>query len=216
MTWNLMHGRTVAGAGHDLFDDFAAALASWAWDVALLQEVPPWWPRALGGRLDAEHRMVLTSRNELLALRRAIATRWPDLIRSNGGGANAILARSDRIVSDRALRLCRRPERRWVHGVELGSGVWLANLHATAHDTAAAWRDGRAAADAAGRWAGGAPLVLGGDFNLRRTQFDGYRSVGERDVDHLFVAGLEPCGEAEVLERGALSDHPPLVATVAT
>jgi endonuclease/exonuclease/phosphatase family metal-dependent hydrolase len=213
LTWNLMHGRAVPGAGRDLLADFGDALAGWEWDVALLQEVPPWWPPLLSRRLDAEYRMVLTSRNGLLAARRPIAVRWPDAIKSNGGGANAILVRHDRIVSDRAQRLTRRPERRWVHGVRLASGVWVANLHATAHDTAAAWRDGRAAAAAAVSWAGDAPLLFGGDFNLREPSFSGMTHIGSRDVDHLFVARLESIGAAEVLDRGALSDHPPLVAS---
>jgi endonuclease/exonuclease/phosphatase family metal-dependent hydrolase len=221
LTWNLMHGRAVGGQGadaperfgRDLIAEFSDALEGWEWDVALLQEVPPWWPAMLARRLDAEYRMVLTSRNGLLAVRRAIAIRWPDLIKSNGGGANAILVRHDRIVSHCTQRLCRWPERRWVHGVQLASGVWLANLHATAHDTDAAWRDGRAAAATSHRWAAGNPLVLGGDFNLREPAFDGMARVASRDVDHLFVAGLEGDGEAEVLERDVLSDHPPLVAS---
>jgi endonuclease/exonuclease/phosphatase family metal-dependent hydrolase len=217
LTWNLMHGRSVGGpdrVARDLQPEFAEALAGWEWDVALLQEVPPWWPQMLAERLEAEYRTVLTSRNQLLALRRAIAIRWPDVIKSNGGGANAILARRDRIVAQRALRLCRTPERRWVHGVELSCGVWVANLHATAHDTAAAWRDGRTAGAAATGWAAGSPLVLGGDFNLREPAFDGLTRVASRDVDHLFVAGMEPAGAPEVLERGSLSDHPPLRITV--
>jgi endonuclease/exonuclease/phosphatase family metal-dependent hydrolase len=217
LTWNLMHGRSVGDPDRvvrDLQAEFAGALAGWEWDVALLQEVPPWWPQMLAERLEAEYRMVLTSRNQLLRLRRAIAIRWPDAIKSNGGGSNAILARRDRIVAQRALRLCRTPERRWVHGVELASGVWVANLHATAHDTAAAWRDGRTAAAAATAWAAGSPLVLGGDFNLREPGFDGLTRVGSRDVDHLFVAGMQAVGAPEVLERGSLSDHPPLRITV--
>lgn len=221
LTWNLMHGRAVSGEamggperfGRHLIAEFGDALAGWEWDVALLQEVPPWWPAMLSRRLDAEYRMVLTSRNELLAVRRAIAIRWPDLIKSNGGGANAILVRRDRIVSHRTQRLCWWPERRWVHGVQLASGVWLANLHATAHDTHAAWRDGRAAAAASEQWAAGNPLVLGGDFNLREAAFEGMARVASRDVDHLFVAGLDGDGEAEILKRGVLSDHPPLVAS---
>ena len=44
LTWNLFHGRAVPPAGRDLRGEFAAALAGWDWDVALLQEVPPWWP----------------------------------------------------------------------------------------------------------------------------------------------------------------------------
>jgi endonuclease/exonuclease/phosphatase family metal-dependent hydrolase len=214
LIWNLMHGRSVPGAGHDLFDDFHAALAAWEWDAALLQEVPPWWPEPLARRLEAEYRLVLTSRNAGLPLRRAIATRWPDAIKSNGGGANAILARRDRIVAHRAQRLCRLPERRWAHGVRLACGIWVANLHATAHDTGAASRDGRLAAASARGWAGDEPVVLAGDFNLLDPSFTGFRAVAGRDVDHVLVAGLEPIGRADVLDRGRLSDHEPLALTL--
>ncbi|MGI8507584.1 MAG: endonuclease/exonuclease/phosphatase family protein [Solirubrobacteraceae bacterium] len=220
LTWNLMHGRSQPPTGHDLLGRFAAALADWEWDVALLQEVPPWWPASLAAALDAEGQLVLTSRNGLLVLRRAIATRWPDLIKANGGGANAILARRDRIVAHRTLRLCRWPERRWVHAVRLACGIWVANVHASAGDESRARRDAGLTASSSLAWAGGEPLVLGGDFNLRGPQLDGLRQmglrhVGVRDVDHIFVAsGLVPAGAADVLERGTLSDHPPLAATL--
>jgi endonuclease/exonuclease/phosphatase (EEP) superfamily protein YafD len=157
---------------------------------------------------------VLTSRNALLPVRRAIATRWPDAIKSNGGGANAILARRDRIVSHHVQRLCRLPERRWAHGVRLACGIWVTNLHATAHHPGAAWRDGRLAAASALGWAVEEPVVFGGDFNLRDPSFDGFRRVGGRDVDYVFVAGLEPIGGVDVLERGRLSDHAPLAVTL--
>ena len=215
LTWNLMHGRSQPPAGRELLDEFAAALAGWEWDVALLQEVPPWWPQALGRALDAEYRLVRTSRNGLLPLRRAIATRWPDVIRSNGGGANAILARRDRIVAHRTLRLRRLPEQRFAHAVRLACGIWASNLHASAGNEARARGDGLLFAAGSLTWAGGEPLVLGGDFNLRGPEFDGLQRVGGRDVDHIFVApGLVPAQPAEVLDRGTLSDHPPVAATL--
>jgi len=215
LTWNLMHGRSVPPSGRDLLDEFSTALAAWEWDVALLQEVPPWWPPALAARLGAESRHVLTSRNGLLPLRRAIARRWPDLIKSSGGGANAILARRDRIVAHRAQRLCRLPERRFVHAVQLGCGMWFANLHATAHRTAAARRDGENAAAAMLRWSSAAPAALGGDFNLRAAEWPGFRPVASSDVDHIFIAGpVQAVSEAEQLDRGRLSDHGPLAVTV--
>src|SRR4029077_8766977 len=93
LTWNLMHGRSQPGARRDLLPEFTTALAGWDWDVALLQEVPPWWPPALAEALGAEYGSVRTPGTALLPFRRAVAVRWPDLIRSNGGGANAILAR---------------------------------------------------------------------------------------------------------------------------
>src|SRR5262249_57493866 len=109
------------------------ALAGWEWDVALLQEVPPWWPPLLAAALDVSERHVLTSRNALRALRRAVARRWPDVIKANGGGANAILVAPQRgpVVEHRMRRLSLLPERRWVHAVRLDT-LWLANLHTQA------------------------------------------------------------------------------------
>jgi endonuclease/exonuclease/phosphatase family metal-dependent hydrolase len=214
LTWNLMHGRAVPPAGRDLLDEFAAAFGRWRWDVALLQEVPPWWPSLLSGRLGAGARRVLTSRNALLPLRRAIAVRWPDLIKSNGGGANAILVRSGDIVKHRTRRLCWRPERRWVHAVRLGEGVWVGNLHATVHDVPAAARDCELAAATVLNWAGAEPAILGGDFNLRRLSLDGFVYAGGNDVDHLFARGLTARG-VQVLDRGYLSDHAPVAVECA-
>jgi endonuclease/exonuclease/phosphatase family metal-dependent hydrolase len=216
LTWNLMHGRSLPGAGRDLMPEFADALASWEWDVALLQEVPPWWPSLLAARLDADARLVLTSRNALLPVRRAIAQRWPDVIKSNGGGANAILVRDPRRVPEhRTRRLCLLPERRWLHAVRLSSGLWVGNLHATVHNDAAARRDGALAASTLTRWSNGAPAVLGGDFNVRSPVLDGFVWAGGRDVDHVLVAGRQPVGgSVEVLDRRRLSDHAPVAVSV--
>src|SRR3954466_471176 len=128
LTWNVFHGRAVPSAGRDLEREFAAALAGWEWDVALLQEVPPWWP----ARLAASYDVALTSRNALLPVRRWLAERRPDLLRSGGGSANAILVRGGERIAGRARRRLRLwPERRVVHAVRLEpSGVWVANLHA--------------------------------------------------------------------------------------
>ncbi len=210
LTWNLLHGRSVAGSGRDLFEEFCAAMASWTWDVALLQEVPPWWPALLANRLGAQQRRVLTSRNALLPLRRAIAVRSPDLIKSNGGGANAILVRGDSVQAHRVRRLCLWPERRWVHGVLLqDAGLWVANLHG-----GGPMRDAVRAAASVLAWAGpDTPAVLGGDFNIRKLALDGFEYAGGHDVDLVFARGLAPGGEAEVLDRGPLSDHAPVAVT---
>jgi endonuclease/exonuclease/phosphatase family metal-dependent hydrolase len=208
LTWNLFHGRAVPPAGRYLFDEFAGMLAGWEWDVALLQEVPPWWPAALATRLDADQRYVLTSRNFALALRRAIATRRPDLIKSSGGGANAILVRGDAIVEHRIRRLCIWPERRWVHAVRLDhAGAWMANLHG-----GGPLRDVQRAVAAARAWAGAAPLVLGGDFNIRHLALDGFERAAGHEVDYVFVRGFTPpaAPKAEVLDHRHLSDHAPV------
>jgi endonuclease/exonuclease/phosphatase family metal-dependent hydrolase len=215
LIWNLKHGRSVPSVGRDLTAEFTDALRRWDWNLALLQEVPPWWPPRLAAALDADQRTVLTSRNLGLWLRRPLARRWPDAIKSNGGGANAILVRrtAGQVVEHRTRRLCRLPERRWVHGVRLKSEIgdaWACNLH-TASDA----DQGRLAASTALSWAAGAPVVLGGDFNLRSLSLEGYEHVAGHHVDHVYVHGLigDPTS-AVTLDRGGLSDHAPVAVTV--
>lgn len=209
LTWNLLHGRAVPPAGRDLLDEFAATLAGWDWHVALLQEAPPWWPVPLAAAAGAEWRRVLTSRIFGLALRRATATRWPDVLRSNGGGCNAILVRGGLAISEhRAIRLGWFPERRWMHAVRLSDGVWAGNLH-----TEARAGQGLRAAAALREWAGSAPAVLGGDFNVPRLAPPGFEHAGGPGVDQVFVRGLE-AGESSTLERGRLSDHAPVAVSV--
>ncbi len=216
-----MHGRSQPPAGRDLLEEFSVALASWEWDVALLQEVPPWWPQAMASRLGggAQHRRVLTSRNELLSLRRALAVRWPDAIKSGGGGANAMLVRRPdlRIADHRTLLLCRWPERRRLHAMRLVAGgreLWVGNLHATVHDDPAARREAEQARIAMVCWAEGASVVLGGDFNVRGLALAGLEAAANHDVDYIFGAGVKAVGEAQVLDRGALSDHAPVAVTL--
>src|SRR5687767_3531713 len=115
LTWNLYHGRTVPPCGRSVLTEFAAALDGWEWDVALLQEVPPWWPPLLAEATASQQRTQLTSRNWVLPLQQAISDRNPDILKSWGGGANAILVRGPEILEHRAERLRRRPEARWVH-----------------------------------------------------------------------------------------------------
>src|SRR4051812_46331969 len=204
LTWNLYHGRSPEPVGRSLLNEFAAALAGWEWDVALLQEVPPWWPVMLAQR--ASWRARLTSRNLGLPLRRAISSRNPDLLKSNGGGCNAILVREGSILEHRWLRLCVWPERRYVHGVRLADGR-IVNVHASTGERARA--DTELAAATALRWAAGAPLLFGGDVNLRgRPALPGMVWLGGNHVDHLY--GQRPSSAFEVLDRGPLSDHPPV------
>ena len=215
LTWNLFHGRSVPESPHGLLGRFATALASWEWDVALLQEVPPWWPpdlaRAAGAR---EARTALTSRNVLLGARRAIATRRPGLIKSNGGGANAILVRDRGVVEHRIHVLRRRPERRVVHAVELEHGGWVANLHAQVHSEERAQADIAEAIRVASKWAGEAPLVVGGDLNVRRPATHGLIHAGGHGVDHVLARGARAEGRAAVPDRGGLSDHAPVIVTL--
>jgi endonuclease/exonuclease/phosphatase (EEP) superfamily protein YafD len=216
LTWNLFHGRALPPRDEDLFDAFAERLSAWSWDVALLQEVPPWWPRALAHACEAQQRHALTSRNALPSVRRALARRRPELLKANGGGCNAILVRGLGGVRAHARRrLCVWPERRVVHAVRVGDGeLWLANVHAST-DPPRALRDVAAAHAAVARWAGDrAPLVLGGDFNVARVALPGLAHAGASHVDHVFARGFAPAAHAEALDRGALSDHAPLLVTL--
>lgn len=210
LTWNLFHGRAVPAAGRDLLEDFAAALDGWAWDVALLQECPPWWPERFG----REHAVALTSRNAGLPLRAALARRWPDVMKSGGGSANAIVVRDGSGLGPIRARARRRlrwtPERRVVHGVALANGVWVCNVHAQVHSEARATADIARAADTALRWARGVPVILGGDLNVRRARPPGLELVASHGVDHVAVRGLRRTGPVDLPDRGPLSDHAPV------
>ena len=153
---------------------------------------------------------MLTSRNFGLGLRRVLAERWPDAIKSNGGGCNATLVHGRWIVERRVLRLRWWPERRWLLGVRLDDGLWVGNLHASGRDVG----EVRRAADAILGWGAGGPAILGGDFNLRRPELPGFATAGGHDVDHVLVHGLGPAAPAETLGRGHLSDHAPVLARV--
>lgn len=210
LSWNVMHGRSVPGSGRELRDEFSSLIAGWEWDVALLQEVPPWWPAPLAAASGADQRSALTSRNALLAVRRAVAVRRPDLIRSNGGGCNAILVRRAAIEQHRVSRLSWWPERRWLHAVRLAGGTWVGNVHTGSYAA-----QGQRAASVLREWSAGGPVILGGDFNVPELSLDGFTLAGAHGVDQVFAGGgLVGGGPADVLERGSLSDHAPVLVSV--
>src|SRR5690349_14621452 len=116
LAWNIFHGRdhppgpelytrrarflkqternaTHAQVNRGLLDEFAEVLAGASWSVCLLQEAPPPWATPLGERCGAEPHAVLTSRNQLAPLRRALADWNPDLVQSWEGGSNLTLVR---------------------------------------------------------------------------------------------------------------------------
>jgi endonuclease/exonuclease/phosphatase family metal-dependent hydrolase len=220
LTWNLFHGRSVPDTPRELLPEFAERLAGWDWDVALLQEVPPWWPVPLARATSASARMTLTSRTWLFPVRRAIARRRPDLIQSLAGGCNAILVRGHAITEHRVRPLRLFPERRVAHGVRLADGTWVTNLHGQAHIEAYARADLDLAAATTLAWAGGAPAILGGDCNLRgAVAVSDFEHLAGNRVDHLFGRGVRAAERGRGLERpkldGAfLSDHRPLKVAV--
>jgi endonuclease/exonuclease/phosphatase family metal-dependent hydrolase len=264
LTWNLAHGRdhppdralltwrsrlartternaTHAQVNRPLGAEFGRVLAREEWDLALLQEAPPRWLRPLAVRTRSAAVSALTSRNLGAAARARVAEWNPDLIASNEGGSNQILVRGPaRIETVRRLTLTRKPERRvmlWTLVVRPGAGpLAVANLHASTGRRAAP--DVLLGAERAVEWAGGVPLLFGGDLNLRprdepavfgelRSRF-GLTPPGAADaIDHLLSKGLEiveppralPGARREVPDRDGLairlSDHAPVTAAFA-
>lgn len=262
ISWNLFHGRdfppdpalftwrsrllraTARNATHvqvnrDLLPEFARLLADAGWDVALLQECPPrYWDR-LAAACGAEAHGVLTSRNSLGALRALAAQLNPDLIASGEGGSNLTLVRKAKIVERRELAIDEgRPERRAMAFIRTSAGLCVANLHATNDRPELAAEDALRAAATATEWAEGAPLIFGGDLNLRprespevfaelQERFGLATPTGPHAIDHLLVGGLdtiEPphpwaAEDRELHEDDRalrLSDHAPVEARFAT
>jgi endonuclease/exonuclease/phosphatase family metal-dependent hydrolase len=112
------------------------------------------------------------------------------------------------------VRLRRRPERRVCHAVALDGGPWCANLHAQVHSSERAGADIARAAAAVLAWAGDRPALLGGDFNVRVPAADGFAPLGGHGVDHLLGHGLRAEGPPVTPDRGALSDHAPVLVGV--
>jgi len=260
LTWNIFHGRdgppdkslytrsskwtgattrneTHVQVNRDLWREFTDMLCGAEWDVALLQECPPRWQPGFTRECGAESYRSLTSRNWLEKLSWTIARRRPDLIGSSEGGSNLILARgaSGGIVDGRELVVRRRtPERRTMAFARLGAGLCVSSIHASTTD-ALAEEELRLAAQRAVEWAGGRPLVFGGDFNLRPHGSPIFDELAERhgltgitapdSIDHLLVRGVEvtagprawPPEARELSEDGLalrLSDHDPVEITI--
>ncbi|HWM62551.1 MAG TPA: endonuclease/exonuclease/phosphatase family protein [Solirubrobacterales bacterium] len=254
---------THVQVNRELLPEFAALLAEAEWDVALLQECPPRFAAPLARACGAEAHRVLTSRNSLSPLRQLAARLNPDLIASGEGGFNLTLVRKslrcafsvpekekahrrDRtatIVERGELAIHEGPlERRAMAFTRVadgnGSGLCIANLHASAHRPELAAEDVLRAATAAAGWAGEAPLLFGGDFNLRPDESpDVFAELRERfglapptapnAIDHLLARGLEiverprrwDAERREVRSDGLalrLSDHAPVEARFAT
>ncbi len=248
---------THVQVNRELLREFAGLLAATDWDVALLQECPPRFAAPLAQACDAEAHRVLTSRNSLSSLRQLAARLNPDLIASGEGGSNLILVRrtfrcdfavdmaekSQRepaIVERRQMVIHDGPlERRTMGFVRIDAGVGtelcVANLHASADRPDLAAEDVLRAAEAAIEWAGHAPLLFGGDLNLRpqaspavfeqlRERFGLAPPTAPNAIDHLLVRALEiverprrwPPEAREVRSGGLalrLSDHSPVEAT---
>jgi endonuclease/exonuclease/phosphatase family metal-dependent hydrolase len=228
---------THAQVNRPLRGEFGVLLASYDWDVALLQEAPPSWCDFLARAAQATSAAsALTARNVAAPLRRWLAARNPDLIGSHEGGSNQLLTRAPwRIVETRRLTLTRRPERRRMLWARLrgpgGLTLAIANVHLSAWDSAKAGREAVRAAAQAVAWAGKDPLVFGGDLNAPdtfaelRERFRLVPQPAPKTIEHLLGRGLEVDEPPCVMPAAArelpgpegralrLSDHPPLLAS---
>lgn len=262
ITWNLFHGRDwppepelqvarwrfsgrpIRGASYvqvnrDLFDQFAAMIVAAEWEVGLFQEFPPAWRDPLARACGAEAHRVLTGRNLLLALTSRLGRWRPDLMGASAGGSNTTLVRpaAGPIAARDRFTVCRRPERRVVALTRLESGICVANLHVSTA-VPSAERDLIAAAERATEFAGGDPLIFGGDYNVRPQQSEIFELLAERfglapptapdRLSHLLVRGLEvvehpaawPPEARDVEDRETalklrLADHNPVQARFA-
>lgn len=224
-----------------LLGEFAALLAGWEWQVALLQEAPPRWLNPLGRRCRANGVSALTSRNWLPRPRAALAQSNPDLIASNEGGSNMLLVRAPgEIVDVQRFTVALRPERRRLLLARVrtpdGRNVAVANMHLSVPSTGRGPTEVLRAAEHADRFAGEDPLLFGGDLNLRRSReggvFEDLRKLhdlagptSDDAIDHLLARGMNPVASPTALSAHArevggpdrlrirLSDHAPVMGS---
>ena len=210
------HDQTHVQLNRPLRDEFATLIAHARWDVCLLQEAPPSWDATLARACGAASFVSLTSRNWLAPVRGRLAWWNPDLMGSWEGGSNITLVRPPwRIVgASRSLLLNPFPgralrERRRMSFVRLrdeGKDVCVANLHLTAGARVRAEAEARRAAATAVPWAGHAPLVVGGDFNLRPRET---RIFERLERDHGLASATAPGALDHLLARGLDVVKPP-------
>jgi endonuclease/exonuclease/phosphatase family metal-dependent hydrolase len=265
MTWNLFHGRdwppepelqVRAHKGNfrrgprlgtayeqvnwDLFDEFASLIAGVDWDVALFQEFPPSWRDRMARACGAEAHRALSGRNWLQPLTSMIGRWRPDLLGAWEGGSDTTLVRpaAGTIAERRREILTWRPELRVMALTRLSTGPCIANLHVSTRPSRAE-SELIEAAERAIRFAGDAPLIFGGDFNVRPKASGVYERLEQRfglapatapdRLSHLLVRGLEVAEHPAALAPEArdrvdletglkirLSDHNPLIGRFAS
>jgi endonuclease/exonuclease/phosphatase (EEP) superfamily protein YafD len=264
MTWNLFHGRdwppepdlqvrarkgnwrrgprlgkNYEQANWDLFDEFAALIAGVDWDVATFQEFPPGWRGRLADACGAEAHRALSGRNWLQPITSLIGRWRPDLIGAWEGGSNTTLMRpgAGRIAERVRVVLTRTPELRVMALTRLSSGLCVANLHVSTKWSSAE-SELIAAGHRASNFAGTAPLLFAGDFNVRPRDSDVYDELRRRfglapptapdRLSHVLARGLEivehptawPPEARDITDPATglkirLSDHNPVIGRFA-
>ena len=206
---------THAQVNRDLGAEFAAVLAAADWDVALLQECPPRWIDRLATACDAAptRSPPRATRSPLCARPRPAQPR-PDRLQRGRLEPHPRPRRRSPSAASSSSAPGPHPERRAMAftraqlldvtaGRERRTRICVANLHASAGRALAelAEQEVTAAAERATEWAGEAPLLLGGDLNLRPRDSDLFERLADRfglaaptgpgAIDHLLARGLE-------------------------
>ena len=170
LTWNLYHGRSPTAVGALAAERVRRRARGWAWDVALLQEVPPWWPPMLARAAARSSARGSPRATGCCRLRRAVSARNPDVLKSGGGGGERDPRARPRSSSTARCGCGGVPEGR-VGARRAGSRTRLGGQRPLAEPARGA-RARRHASDAIARGPqlgrGDAPLILGGDVNLKR------------------------------------------------
>jgi hypothetical protein len=217
LSWNL-------GPENARWQDLAAVLSGWDWDVAALRGLPPRWPLPLSKSLDAEFRYAPAGGEDASRWRRLLSWGPVPLVRPAAGPVDAIMARRDRIVSewpadDRRLRQA------GVHVARLACGIWVGNRQGTDDDLfpgaeLAAAIGSEALALAGPRSLTGIDAVSGSALTTGAESPAGSPgpslievASGGEDVISA-TADLLPVTDAEVLAGGAVRGNPPLVVTL--
>ena len=215
LTWNLFHGRSVPTSRVDLAAEFAATIAGWEWDVALLQECPPWWPEPLG-RACGAHRLPGADEPQpaAAASRDRSPERRPDVIKSWGGGCNAILVRGD--AGDRARPPAAAPAPRAPGDARGAAGERQLGRErprdgAPRRVGAVRSHESAAALDCAGR---PAPPPCSAGTSTRASRSCPASERGRPRARPRLRARADVAEQAHTIKRGTLSDHRPVVAAL--
>ena len=219
-SWNLFHGNADPPRRQGHLRAMVELVSADRPHVLCLQEVPVW---ALP-RLGAWSGMSATTAVTRVPLWPGLVSSWvtrahQGLLRSAiAGQANAILVLPGPPVEDLGHdRISDRGrERRLVQAVRVGGLGIVANLHASGGQRevpTAELERARVFAEAHAR--PDEPIVLAGDFNLRRPSLEHYTDGGP-GIDHILVRGSKAAPlivwprERRMQNGVVLSDHPPV------
>jgi endonuclease/exonuclease/phosphatase family metal-dependent hydrolase len=248
-SWNLFHGNTSPPGRHVHLEAMVELVTADRPDVVVLQEVPAWALGRLADWSGMQAAGAVAQRPRLgpipitAGAGRTLTDLRPGLLRSAfSGQANAILLGGGlRIVArdvltlnpapfrreqaralglDLVTRLAWAKERRVCQVARLGSGLVVANLHASSspgEPRVPAVELERATAFAESFAAAGDTVVIAGDFNCEAAHWalEGYSEPGP-GIDHIAVRGADPSplrvwpDERRRRDGMLLSDHSPI------